>query len=111
MRRREFISFLVSVAATPLAARAQHPNGCGASACQPKVTPQGQARAAQRCAWILGSIQAFGSFAASKAFATARWASLFIVRAFFNDTITVAVWTVFHVRLTGMRPHTRVYIR
>jgi hypothetical protein len=27
--------------------------------------------------------------------ATARWALLFIVRAFFNDTITVAVWTVF----------------
>jgi hypothetical protein len=25
--------------------------------------------------------------------ATARWALLFIVRAFFNDTITVAVWT------------------
>jgi hypothetical protein len=30
---------------------------------------------------------------------TARWALLFIVRAFFNDTITVAVWTGFHVRL------------
>ena len=30
--------------------------------------------------------------------ATARWALLFIVRAFFNDTITVAVWTGFHVR-------------
>jgi hypothetical protein len=29
--------------------------------------------------------------------ATARWALLFIVRAFFNDTITVAVWTSFHV--------------
>ena len=28
--------------------------------------------------------------------ATARWALLFIVRAFFNDTITVAVWTGFH---------------
>ena len=27
----------------------------------------------------------------------ARWALLFIVRAFFNDTITVAVWTGFHV--------------
>jgi hypothetical protein len=34
--------------------------------------------------------------------ATARWALLFIVRAFFNDTITVAVWTGFHVRLMGM---------
>ena len=33
--------------------------------------------------------------------ATARWALLFIVRAF-NDTITVAVWTGFHVRLMGM---------
>ncbi len=33
--------------------------------------------------------------------ATARWALLFIVRAFFNDTITVAVWTGFHGRLTG----------
>jgi hypothetical protein len=30
--------------------------------------------------------------------ATARWALLFIVRAFFNDTITVAVWTGFGVR-------------
>jgi hypothetical protein len=29
--------------------------------------------------------------------ATARWALLFIIRAFFNDTITVAVWTGFHV--------------
>ena len=29
--------------------------------------------------------------------ATTRWALLFIVRAFFNDTITVAVWTGFHV--------------
>ena len=29
--------------------------------------------------------------------ATARWALLLIVRAFFNDTITVAVWTGFHV--------------
>jgi hypothetical protein len=28
--------------------------------------------------------------------ATARWALLFIVSAFFNDTITVAVWTGFH---------------
>jgi hypothetical protein len=29
--------------------------------------------------------------------ATARWTLLFIVRAFFNHTITVAVWTGFHV--------------
>ena len=43
--------------------------------------------------------------------ATARWALLFIVRAFFNDTITVAVWTGFHVRLMGMLSHTRDYIR
>ena len=39
--------------------------------------------------------------------ATARWALLFIVRAFFNDTITVAVWTGFHVRLMGMLPQPR----
>ena len=32
-----------------------------------------------------------------KTTATARWALLFIVSAFFNDTITVAVWTGFHV--------------
>jgi hypothetical protein len=32
--------------------------------------------------------------------ATASWALLFIVRAFFNDPITVAIWTGFHV-LTG----------
>jgi hypothetical protein len=37
--------------------------------------------------------------------ATARWALPFIVRAFFNDTITVAVWTGFHVRLMRMLPH------
>jgi hypothetical protein len=33
--------------------------------------------------------------------ATARWALLFIVRAFFNDTITVAVWTGFHMAPRG----------
>ena len=43
--------------------------------------------------------------------ATARWALLFIVRAFFNDTITIAVWTGFHVRLMGMLSHTHDYIR
>jgi hypothetical protein len=43
--------------------------------------------------------------------ATARWALLFIVRAFFNDTITVVVWTGFHVRLTGMLSQLRDYIR
>jgi hypothetical protein len=37
--------------------------------------------------------------------ARACWALLFIVRAFFNDTITVAVWTGFHVRLMRMLPH------
>jgi len=37
--------------------------------------------------------------------ATARWALMLIVRAFFNDTITVAIWTGFHVRLMGMLPH------
>ena len=41
--------------------------------------------------------------------ATARRALLFIVRAFFNDTIAVAVWTGFHVRL--MLPQPRDYIR
>ena len=46
-----------------------------------------------------------------KTTATARWALLFIVRAFFNDTITVAVWTGFHVRLMGMLPQPRDYIR
>jgi hypothetical protein len=29
--------------------------------------------------------------------AAAHWASTFIVRIFVNDTITVAVWTGFHV--------------
>jgi hypothetical protein len=43
--------------------------------------------------------------------ATARWALLFIVRALFDDTITVAVWTGFHVRLLGMLLHPRDYIR
>jgi hypothetical protein len=32
--------------------------------------------------------------------ASARQALSFIVRAFFDDTITVAVWTGFHVRFT-----------
>ena len=41
--------------------------------------------------------------------ATARRALLFIVRAFFNDTITVAVWTGFHVRLIAMLPHRHLY--
>ena len=31
--------------------------------------------------------------------AAARWALLFIVRAFFNDAFTVAVWTSFHTCL------------
>ena len=34
--------------------------------------------------------------------ATTRWALLFIVRAFFNDPITVAVWTGFHDKLIGL---------
>jgi hypothetical protein len=42
-----------------------------------------------------------------KTISTARRALLFIVRAFFNDTITVAVWTGFHVRLVAMLPHSR----
>jgi integrase len=46
-----------------------------------------------------------------KTTATARWALLFIVRGFFNDTITVAVWTGFHVRLMGMLPQPRDCIR
>src|SRR5262245_62152049 len=37
--------------------------------------------------------------------ATACWTSPFIVRAFFNDTITVAVWTRFHVRIMRMLSH------
>ena len=43
--------------------------------------------------------------------APARRALLLIVGAFFNDTITVAVWTGFHVRLMGMLPQPRDYIR
>jgi hypothetical protein len=39
-----------------------------------------------------------------KTIPTARRASLFIVRAFFNDTITVAVRTGFHL---AMLPHSR----
>jgi hypothetical protein len=44
--------------------------------------------------------------------ATARWALLFVVRAFFNDTITVAVWTGFHVGASWACYHTpRDYTR
>ena len=44
--------------------------------------------------------------------ATARWALLFIVRAFFNDTVTVAVWTGFHVCASWGCYHTSaIYIR
>ena len=43
--------------------------------------------------------------------ATARRALLFIVRAFFNDTIAVAVWTGFHMRLMAMLPQSHDYIR
>jgi hypothetical protein len=35
--------------------------------------------------------------------AAARWTSLFIVRAFVNDTITVTVWTGRHLCLHGSR--------
>ena len=45
-----------------------------------------------------------------KTIPAARRALLFIVRAFFNDTITVAVWTGFHVRLIAMLPHSLEYI-
>jgi len=44
--------------------------------------------------------------------ATARWALLFIVRAFFNDTVTIAVWTGFHVCASWGCYHTpAIYIR
>jgi hypothetical protein len=43
--------------------------------------------------------------------ATARRALLLIVGAFFNGTITVAIWTGFHVRLTGCYHAPRDYIR
>jgi hypothetical protein len=46
-----------------------------------------------------------------EATAPARWALPFIVRAFFNDTITVAVWTGFHVRLMRMLPHPSNLVR
>jgi hypothetical protein len=44
-----------------------------------------------------------------KTIATAGRALLFIARAFFNDTITVAVWTGFHVCLIAMLPHHQLY--
>ena len=42
--------------------------------------------------------------------ATARWALLFIVRAFFNDTVT-AVWTGFHACASWDATHRRDFIR
>ena len=48
MKRREFISFLVSVAATPLAARTQHPERMRRIGVPfAEGDPQGQARAAE----------------------------------------------------------------
>jgi len=43
--------------------------------------------------------------------ATARRALLLIVRAFFNNTITIAVWAGFHVCLSGGCYHTPTCIR
>jgi hypothetical protein len=44
--------------------------------------------------------------------ATTRWALPFIVRAFFGDSITVAVWTGFHVCASWECYHTAaIYIR
>jgi hypothetical protein len=43
--------------------------------------------------------------------ATARWALLFIVRAFFNDTITVAVWTGFHLCASALMGRDQKTIR
>jgi hypothetical protein len=42
--------------------------------------------------------------------ATARWALPFIVRAFFDDTIPVAVWTGFHVCASWGCYHTAAII-
>jgi hypothetical protein len=42
--------------------------------------------------------------------ATARWTLMFIVRAFINDTITVAVWTCFHVCASWRCYHTPAII-
>ena len=42
--------------------------------------------------------------------ATARWAPLFIVRAFFDDTVTVAVWTSFHACASWDATHRRDFI-
>jgi hypothetical protein len=38
--------------------------------------------------------------------ATARWALLLIVRAFFNNTITIAIWAGFHLCASGGCYHT-----
>jgi hypothetical protein len=43
--------------------------------------------------------------------AAARRALLFIVRPFFNNAITIAVWTGLHVRLTGDATTPLRYIR
>jgi hypothetical protein len=43
--------------------------------------------------------------------AAARWALLFIVRAFFNDTITVALRTGFHMYSSWGYYHSRDYGR
>jgi hypothetical protein len=42
--------------------------------------------------------------------ATTRWALLFIVRAFFDDTVTVAVWTGFHVCASWGCYHTPAHL-
>jgi hypothetical protein len=43
-----------------------------------------------------------------KTTAAARWALLFVVCTFFNDTFTVAVWTSFHTCLMWVAPHSRL---
>jgi hypothetical protein len=42
--------------------------------------------------------------------ATTRWALPFIVRAFFDDSVTVAVWTGFHVCASWECYHTAAII-
>ena len=82
---------------------------CASVACSPrsKCHPTSIAHRGTSCCWRLAgkpTCSAYYFFMVVviiryETTAAARWALLFIVRTFFNDAFTVAVWTSFHTCL------------